>query len=131
MVGLLVPPIVPALISSAVTRLGPAPRFDFVAFLGLSGVFYFYYAVATVGFGLPAFLLAARFNLVRWWSATGAEVAGGAIVALIFRAPNPPQTHDCVVLISQGAFTGFCFWVIWRVGEPIKARRQDSCEKCS
>src|SRR5258708_27893256 len=101
LVGFFIAPLVPAITGAAFTRVSGTP--DWGTFVGLLPIFYFFAALATLVFGVPAFLLFSRLNLIRWWSALGAGVVGGAIVSLVLRLPNSPQEHDFVLLVAEGA----------------------------
>lgn len=121
LVGFLVVPLIPAVIGAAQTRV--TDNFDLLVFLGFTGIIYFVAASLTLVFGVPAFLFLSRFKLIRWWSALGVGAGVGAIMALVLRLPNHPQEYDFALLVPQGAASGFCFWLIWKLGELAKARK--------
>jgi len=87
---------------------------DVVTMLGLVPIFFVWSGVATGLLGVPAFLLLNYFGLVRWWSATGAGLLIGAIVAIVFNLPNTVELQGLWVMALVGAIAALTFWLIWR-----------------
>ena len=64
-------------------------------------------------FGLPLFLLARRFNLVRWWSA----IACGLIVGCGVQFLVLNGTHDfenLLIYAIMGMTSALLFFAVWR-----------------
>lgn len=79
-------------------------------------VFYAYSLAAMVLFGMPAFYLGHKTNLIRWWSALVAGTIIGAILAVLIRLPDAVQRQDLVITCPLGALTAVTFWLIWKSG---------------
>jgi hypothetical protein len=69
------------------------------------GIAYAYGLVGTLALALPAFLIAKRFGVIRWWSACIAGAALGYMFSLLIANP---------LLIGIGAVAGMTFWAIAR-----------------
>lgn len=116
-VGFLVAPVPPALmfgLSTPVIREGP----DLIAIMGLFIVGYFFAALATGVFAVPAFFLGRRLRLIRWWSALTVGFAIGAAVAVIIQLPAPVQSRAVIFLALMGAASALIFWIIWEQRRP-------------
>jgi uncharacterized membrane protein YvlD (DUF360 family) len=111
-VGFLAASLIPALMFAVLTPV--SGRFDLPSMLGLFTVGYFFSAMATILFGLPAFFLIHYFRLIRWWSTLAAGCAVGAIVAIIVRLPNRVEVNDLLVMCAMGTAAAFAFWLVWR-----------------
>jgi len=93
--------------------------------LGLLPVGYFFSLVAILVFGVPAFLLGRRLNLIRWWSAVISGFFIGVLVAVVFVRPrivqfSPDFIRDdlrgFLFLGTTGALSALVFWLIWKQG---------------
>jgi len=72
--------------------------------------------VITALLGIPPFVLLRRFDLIRWWSATGIGAVLGALVGALLQSP----LRDIVILIYptlSGCTGALAFWLIWRLGQ--------------
>jgi hypothetical protein len=82
------------------------------AMAGMSVVFYFFSAVATLLLGVPAFLIFLRLDLIRSWSGAGAGAVVGAVMGVAVQ-PTPLQVYTVAIMAAMGSLSGFTFWLIW------------------
>jgi len=125
-IGFLAAPIIPGLALGLGTPLGPPDLSTVLAtMLGLLPVGYFFSLVAILVFGVPAFLLGRRLNLIRWWSAVISGFFIGVLVAVVFVRPrivqfSPDFIRDdlrgFLFLGTTGALSALVFWLIWKQG---------------
>lgn len=107
-VALLIASIIPVIAGGI---MAPPPN---VASLLLAIIVYVYACVFTAAFGLPMYLLFARFGWVRWWSATVVGMLGGAVVGAFVWKPYGALDIDVQVLTAAGAVTALVFWTVAR-----------------
>ena len=85
----------------------------------LAVVVYMFACVFTTTFGLPTYLLFDRLHWVRWWSAMGVGLLGGAIIGAGVWKPYASPNIDVPVMTVTGAVTALVFWMVVRVaGRP-------------
>lgn len=111
-VGFLAAPLLPAAAVALSTPI-TADRLDFVYRLGMVPFFYFYSAIATVLFGIPAFLLL-RVGLIRWWSTLSAGAIIGLIVATV--VPGQASVTSYFEYVLLGTASAWIFWLVWKQG---------------
>jgi hypothetical protein len=107
LVAAAMPPIVGAFFTL------PAQGFDFGTVAVFAVIAYLLSAAISLVAGVPVYLLLLRSDLVRWWSALGAGLGIGVIVAVLLRLPTLAQPRDILVLGLEGATAGLAFWVVW------------------
>lgn len=112
MTGFLVAPLIAAVITAALAPIGGGE--DFIAW-GLIPIFYLFAFFATLFFGMPAFFLLSRFNLITWWSSVIVGVVIGGLAGIILRLPSTPHLHDFTAMMPVGAASALSFWLIWRL----------------
>lgn len=112
--GFLIAPLVPVVVGIA---LGPPSKAADLGLFVVMGTFVYIYSFILMAlFGVPAYFLLRRINLVRWWSALLTGLALGCLMGTIFRLPNQPQIGDIFTMAFMGASAGFVFWLIWSRG---------------
>jgi hypothetical protein len=69
-------------------------------------------------FGLPAYLLLARYHRLRWWSATAAGALIGTLPGMVLLCFTQGSTAEAVGIAQFtagcGALGGLAFWAILR-----------------
>ena len=114
--GFLAAAVVPALmfglLTPVTTSWGPVNT-DVVSVFALAVPGYFYSSFAAAVFGVPAFLVFRRYNLIRWWSTILAGLAVGAGLSLLFTAPQI-QWQAVAIWSFSGALAAWVFWLVWR-----------------
>jgi hypothetical protein len=69
-------------------------------------------------FGLPLFLVARRFNLVRWWTALSCGVVLGVLALYFFSGSGSVRAAPALMLwAASGGAAGLAFWTVWRIGD--------------
>jgi len=117
-VGFLVAPVVPALMLGALTPISPGVWPDPIAIIGLFPIGYAFSVLFTGLFGVPAFFLARRLRLIRWWSTVTVGFAIGTAVAFIVKLPAPVSFREVITVALIGAVSGFIFWIIYEQRRP-------------
>ena len=87
--------------------------------LSIAGTFlvaFFFAAVATVVFGLPAFLILRRLKFIRWWAATGWGALAGVMSITAVRFSLSIEPAVVVRFALLGGVAGLLFWAVWRTG---------------
>lgn len=112
--GFAAAPIIPSVYSALTTHI--TENFNLFAQLSLIIIVYGYALWFTIIFGVPTFLLARHFKLIRWWSALIAGIAIGAIVVVLVYFRGKPDVHAFMITCPLGGATGFTFWLIWKQG---------------
>lgn len=120
--GFLIAPLVPVVIGTAISL--PSKSADLGLFAIMGAIVYVYSCGLTVLFGVPAYLLLSKKNLVRWWSTLLVGLLVGILVATVFRLPNQPRVEDLFVMALTGALAGLVFWLIWSRGVNSIPRNQ-------
>jgi len=123
-VGFLVAAVPPALMLGLLTpisREGPDP----VAVIGLFPIGYAFSILFVGVFGVPAFFLARRFRLIRWWSTVTVGFAIGVAAAFILKWPTSATLGEVLPLAITGAVSGLIFWIIWDRNRQSQIRRKD------
>ncbi|WP_143154133.1 hypothetical protein [Rhodanobacter sp. OK091] len=90
----------------------------------MGAIVYVYSCGLMALFGVPAYFLLRRKNLVRWWSSLFIGLLVGALMATVIRLPNQPRVEDLLVMALTGALAGLVFWLIWSRGVDPAARNQ-------
>lgn len=112
--GFLIAPFVPVVVGTAIKP--PSKPEELGTFLVIGAIVYIYSCGLMAIFGVPAYLLLSRRNLVRWWSALLVGLLVGIFMGTIFRLPNQPRLEDLFVMALTGALAGLVFWLIWSRG---------------
>jgi uncharacterized membrane protein len=120
--GFLIAPLVPVVVGTAISP--PSKSADLGIFVVMGAIVYVYSCGLMAFFGVPAYLLLRRKNLVRWWSAMLVGLLVGTLMATVFRLPNQPRIEDLLVMALTGALAGFVFWLIWSRGVDPAARNR-------
>jgi hypothetical protein len=109
----LVAPSVPAVLWPGITYLTAPGAGISREWLATFVVVYIFAGTGTAVFLLPAYLILARHNMVRWWSAVAAGAALGYLFAiLIGRYATSPWLRGRIPLTLVGSTSGFIFWLI-------------------
>jgi hypothetical protein len=114
-IGFLVSPLIAAILGILITPLGANQ--EVASRLGLLPIFYFFSILATLTFGVPIFFLLSYLKAISWWSALGAGVVIGILVAVVLRLPDIVQIRDFMSMIPMGVASALGFWLIWRRGQ--------------
>ena len=115
LIGFAVAPIVPALmfcLGTPVTR----EETSLLTIIGSLPIGYLFSAAFTGLLGAPLFLLARRWNVVRWWSAAVGGAAIGLVASIAVRWPGEINNSANIIYALTGAVAAFVFWVIWSFG---------------
>ncbi|NRA69548.1 MAG: hypothetical protein HRU24_00900 [Gammaproteobacteria bacterium] len=89
---------------------------DLITFIGLLLIIYWFSLLATFFFGVPAFLIFRRYNMISCWSTLGSGVIIGALITLILVLPNSVRISELITMSAIGGISGFSFWLIWSCG---------------
>jgi uncharacterized membrane protein YagU involved in acid resistance len=81
--------------------------------LVMSLVAYPYALIFACIFGLPLFILARRFHLVRWWSAVGCGLVVGSVVQFVV-LPGKFYLDNYLLYVSEGIASALLFFAVWR-----------------
>lgn len=84
--------------------------------LAMSLLFYPFALVFACLIGLPLFLVARRFQLVRWWSAIGSGLFGGCLVAFLLAPSAPFYPNNYLLGATEGVASALLFFAVWRQG---------------
>jgi hypothetical protein len=116
--GLIVSPLLPAIISSAMTSRMRGGNIDVTSMLGWVLVAYIFSLFAELLFGLPIIVVLWRLNLIRWWSAVLGGMFSAICISVLMRLPNQLTVQNVFVPgnILMGSVSAFCFWLFWRLG---------------
>ena len=126
-IGFLLAPLVPAIgLAAQSPGLGVKPG-DIASLLPVAALLYVPAAVFTGLFGIPAFILLWRLNLIRWWSALVCGFASGALLSSIisdFRwMRNGTFMAELPALLTWGACaaaSGLIIWLAWKAGAAFR-----------
>ena len=110
-IGFLAAALVPVLAFAVRTPLHAWT--DFSSLLGFLVVWYFFSLLATLLFGVPAFLILRFFGLVRLWTTLVAGSFGGIAVGMLLRWQGRIELRDLLVTCAMGVVSAFVFWLIW------------------
>jgi hypothetical protein len=117
LIAFLISPVLPAVVF-AVSSPGLVSPSDAFGVAILSMVFYIYSCGFIAALALPLYLLALKFNVVRFWSALLAGAMGGAAVSLAVPVGMSQPYYEAAVrealpfYASLGAATGALFFLI-------------------
>ncbi|MBC5765828.1 hypothetical protein [Ramlibacter albus] len=80
-------------------------------------IMYYFSAVATVLFGVPAYFAMRKFRAIRWWSATLVGIFAGVVMRRGVALPGGYASFEDLWNFGMlGAAAGFLFWAVWRLG---------------
>jgi hypothetical protein len=111
-VASLVSPLAPSIVGAIYTDLASG----LVDRSGMVLIFYLYGLIAMAFLGVPAFLLALRFEQVKWWSSLLAGLAIGVAINGLISA-SAPSLWPAMQTGMLGALCGLVFFSIWRLGK--------------
>jgi hypothetical protein len=116
LIAFLVAPVLPAAVFAAISP-GLGISLNLESLVGGSLVFYLYACGVIANLGVPLYLLALKFNLVKFWTALLAGTLGGGAVALFLPAGMPSPYYGAGVrevlpiYVPLGALTGALFFL--------------------
>lgn len=85
-------------------------RYQLSALLVLGALAYPFAFLFVSLIGLPAFLLARRLNLVRWWSAICVGLLGGTLIEIAM-SPQALHVENIFLRAVQGAASAILFYL--------------------
>lgn len=93
-------------------------RGEFSKEMGVTGlvmslIAYPYAIVFACVFGLPLFILARRFHLVRWWTAIGSGLLVGSIAHFTVLS-GKFYLDNFLIYISEGVASALLFFMVWK-----------------
>lgn len=120
-IGLLAAALIPSFILAISLGFNSPGNHDWIAIIKAIPFFYWWTVLLTFPITIPAYLLARRYNLIRWWSAVITGTALGFAVFLLVHAHadslwNDLQ-HDVLSLLEfdlMGGLSGLVFWFVWK-----------------
>ena len=112
--GFLAASIVPAAYPAIAFPLSGLQNFSSI--LGSFFIFYFFSCMAIGLLGVPMFFILNRYQLVKWWSATGIGLVAGALALIGITSIGSSNLEELLEFSVLGGIAGFAFWIFWRLG---------------
>lgn len=110
--------IVPAVLLATFAPLGESHEFSALA--GSFIVALPFSIIANVALGLPAFLLLAKFEVVKWWTALLSAVILGILLAFFIRQPSEFDWHDLMTTVPLAVASAMTFYAVWSLAASHK-----------
>jgi hypothetical protein len=120
-IGLAAAPLPVAVILVVISPI--TATLNWYTFLGWTLVFYLYATIPNIVFGLPAFLMLAPRNLIRWWTALSVGGVIGLLASAILARPANIAPRYLALYAALGAISGLTFWCTWKVAESLNQHK--------
>jgi hypothetical protein len=89
---------------------------------GVVGDLFIFYVVSFVVefvLGGPLYVVATRYNLVRWWTAISVGAVVGAVAISLVSLPSIVLLYNMAYGAEIGSASGFAFWLVGKMARLV------------